>query len=104
MWEMQLLGRRAGALDVVLISQRLGEMTVVPQGQTLDPNRHDGQYSRAALSRLPYLTAFDWKSEGDKSLLQILIGVPHWTRSGCRPVIASWVWISRLGEMTVLPS
>jgi hypothetical protein len=30
MWEMQLLGRRADALDVVLISQRLGEMTVLP--------------------------------------------------------------------------
>ena len=71
MWEMQLLGRRAGALDFVLISQRLGEMTVVPQGQTLDPNRHDGQYSRAALSRLPFSLLSTGKARGTKSLLQV---------------------------------
>ena len=51
MWEMQLLGRRAGALDVVLISQRLGEM--IGYDGVAVGYRHDGQYSRAAPRRLP---------------------------------------------------
>ncbi len=52
MWEMQQLGRRAGALDVDLISSRLGEMTLLSSSaQGLDEREH-GQCSRAAPHRL----------------------------------------------------
>ncbi len=62
---MQQLGRRAGALDVDLMSNQPKEMTLLsssPQG--LDERKY-GQCSRAAPHRLsvigwPDLTAFHW--------------------------------------------
>ena len=36
MWEMQQLGRRAGALDVDLMSNQPGEMTFSSSAQGLD--------------------------------------------------------------------
>ena len=51
MWEMQQLGRRAGALDVDLMSNQLGEMAFSSSAQGLNA-RKDGGCSRAAPSRL----------------------------------------------------
>ena len=58
MWEMQRQGRRAGALDADLISNRLGEMTVFVVCSGLRAVGLDGswmgeygQYSRAAAVR-----------------------------------------------------
>ncbi len=60
MWEMQLLGGRAGALDVDLILNRSEEMALLSSSaQGLD-EREDGKCSRAAPRRLTDITAFNW--------------------------------------------
>ena len=52
MWEMQQLGRRAGALDIGLISNQPGKQTLLSSSaQGLD-ERKDGRCSRAAPHRL----------------------------------------------------
>ncbi len=53
MWEMQQLGRRAGALDIDLMSNQPGKQTLLSSSaQELD-ERKDGRCSRAA--PLPYM-------------------------------------------------
>ena len=70
MWEMPQLGRRAGALDVGLISNRLEEMTLLPSSaQGLDERDVAMFESRAAQADLISLPSTG-DARGTNSLLR----------------------------------
>ena len=64
MWEMQQLGRRAGALDVDLMSNQPGEMAFSSSAQGLNA-RKDGGCSRAAPHGAEQVAMFSLLSTGD---------------------------------------
>ena len=74
MWEMQQLGRRAGALDVDLMSNQPGEMTFSSSAQGLNA-RKDGRCSRAAPSSAEQVVLISLLSTGEASRINSLLCV-----------------------------